>query len=90
MNMDGKTHRIAIGMREDVSIKVLLNMADDYDLEKIEVTTWSKDYSSLDFIITVTVEELIAFVQDYEWATTSMQDLDQNDGEEFVYMAQSY
>lgn len=88
--MDGKTHRIAIGMREDVSIKVLLNMADDYDLEKIEVTTWSKDYSSLDFIITVTVEELIAFVQDYEWATTSMQDLDQNDGEEFVYMAQSY
>lgn len=83
-------HSICISLRDDVSIKVLKDIHRMFLIEDVSLDILTEDIVSMDFIITVTVEEMITFVQEFDWACSGLQDLDQTEDEDFVYMAESY
>lgn len=83
-------HRICISLRDEVSIKVLKDIRRMFFIEDVSLDVLTEDTVSMDFIITVTVEEMITFVQEFDWACSGLQDLDQTEDEDFVYMAESY
>lgn len=84
------THSICISLRDEVSVKILTDIHRMFLIRDLAIDPLTEDNTTMVFLICVTAEEMITFVREFGWACSSMQDLDQDDGEDFVYMAESY